>query len=929
MALFPPIVASSMPAFAINPNSNNNSVTIYYTLSNYNQSEYIKNVQVSVRLQSSNNNIINNNSEILIKPFTQTEQDKIFNRYSLTINENELSENFVEDTLYKIQLRFSSIQAENITARFFSDNIQHFSEWSTVCLIKPIIPPIFYIDDFHYDKEDDYGQEDNAEDTFFSPFADFIGVYKTVIDTDTQTESSEVLKSWRLRLYDQNNNLLKDSGQNLISAYNYNINNSTISFKCSLPYAFQNKRQYFIVFDIKTKNDYIDSKTYYFTTSLLDSSDDGTFQINRETEYYAINEEEGYIKLKFEFQSKQEYNIVIRRSDAAGNFLNWVDLKIFQGVGKDSFIYYDFTAESGVVYKYIVQMIDEKGRYTSYAVLSSHVFITEWEHAFLLEKADDQIRSRNTEQEILFTPNENIQSPSVKQLKLKYDFQISSYKTNITENLTTTIGSKYPFIRRNGDNYYKSFPITGTISQYMDNVDFFISKKELLDNAENDYNNYFKGQTGETESVYNYIYERKFREEVEKFLYNNKPKLYKSTQQGNILIKLMQVSLTPKNELGRLIYTFSATAYEIGEANIENLINYNIISQGYVDPTPQWTGIQLGQLNSFESDDRPQGKIFKANEDIIGGKGVNGSTDFPASQNSIALKYNYKKSINKQILDDFYLKYLRITMQSEPYLIIEEKYKENGKQKSQYRPYDDTPSDGTTDLINFGPDIINPLYRLESSYKRKRNNITDNIYLGYLFEINGQPIIISSNGIYELKDKNLKISSQSTIVPKKDCVMTIDYTIYKKYITDLNVSPTRVIQQTKIGQVLGSYTSQTELINLIKNKYNTTLYTVNKETDRNEQVVQRVKGISSVQIEAEPRTQFILQSSTMDTDQSVFTMNETGLLNIDFKSFNEMQNNLNAPIYISQLRLADSQKGKKDISVIYIINLERKYYNIL
>ena len=123
MALFPPIVASSMPAFAINPNSDNNSVTIYYTLSNYNQSEYIKNVQVSVRLQSSNNNIVDNNSEILIKPFTQTDQDKIFNRYSLTINENELSENFVEDTLYKIQLRFSSIQAENITARFFSDNI--------------------------------------------------------------------------------------------------------------------------------------------------------------------------------------------------------------------------------------------------------------------------------------------------------------------------------------------------------------------------------------------------------------------------------------------------------------------------------------------------------------------------------------------------------------------------------------------------------------------------------------------------------------------------------------------------------------------------------------------------------------------------------------------------------------------------------------
>jgi len=34
-------------------------------------------------------------------------------------------------------------------------------------------------------------------------------------------------------------------------------------------------------------------------------------------------------------------------------------------------------------------------------------------------------------------------------------------------------------------------------------------------------------------------------------------------QEGNIFIKLMEVNLTPKNELGRMIYTFSATAYEI------------------------------------------------------------------------------------------------------------------------------------------------------------------------------------------------------------------------------------------------------------------------------------------------------------------------------------------------------------------------------
>ena len=39
-------------------------------------------------------------------------------------------------------------------------------------------------------------------------------------------------------------------------------------------------------------------------------------------------------------------------------------------------------------------------------------------------------------------------------------------------------------------------------------------------------------------------------------MYNSKPKLYKSTQYGNIFIKIMEVSLTPKSELDRLNILF-------------------------------------------------------------------------------------------------------------------------------------------------------------------------------------------------------------------------------------------------------------------------------------------------------------------------------------------------------------------------------------
>ena len=50
---------------------------------------------------------------------------------------------------------------------------------SQVCIIKPIIAPIFYIDDFHHTSEDDYGQKETDQDTFTYNLAEFISVYKT------------------------------------------------------------------------------------------------------------------------------------------------------------------------------------------------------------------------------------------------------------------------------------------------------------------------------------------------------------------------------------------------------------------------------------------------------------------------------------------------------------------------------------------------------------------------------------------------------------------------------------------------------------------------------------------------------------------------------------------------------------------------------
>ena len=60
------------------------------------------------------------------------------------------------------------------------------------------------------------------------------------------------------------------------------------------------------------------------------------------------------------------------------------------------------------------------------------------------------------------------------------------------------------------------------------------------------------------------------------FLYDNSAKLFKSATEGNILVKLTNISFTPNQQLGRRIYSFTAQATEIDAATYENYKKYNI-----------------------------------------------------------------------------------------------------------------------------------------------------------------------------------------------------------------------------------------------------------------------------------------------------------------------------------------------------------------
>jgi hypothetical protein len=85
-------------------------------------------------------------------------------------------------------------------------------------------------------------------------------------------------------------------------------------------------------------------------------------------------------------------------------------------------------------------------------------------------------------------------------------------KINTLSSKTDTIGSKYPFVRKNGDVYYRSFPISGTITAYMDEDHLFTDNEKMYNNCYNScYKPYNEGLTphslfGVTESNQEYGY---------------------------------------------------------------------------------------------------------------------------------------------------------------------------------------------------------------------------------------------------------------------------------------------------------------------------------------------------------------------------------------------------------------------------------------
>lgn len=592
--IYPPIVESYMPAFQ----AGSSAARIYFSLSKYNSSTDFSSVHASVVKQDTGMSVVNSTSDsngkyratgiiLNLTPVKVLDED---NLYYIEIENEDLKSQYgsfsgwIPGWIYKVQIRLSTINYSPSSglgqAAWLNAYASEFSEWSTVCTLKATGKIDYEIPILNIDTRNTNSKANkNINKVLYLSTLELFGHFYR------EEDPSELIKYYEFILYDENDKILEETGKVYTNQYQDNDSFNYI-FKTELI----DQKSYKLAFIFETINEYIggfykteekDNRfSFVVSQTIIDRINCEIKTAEHDPEGILKNitsvhqeEEEGRIGLKLFSTETTPFNgnICIRRSDSKSNFQLWTDIKKLSIKNKDINdydLFYDYTIESGIWYKYGVQLVDNDGNRG--ILVQTQPVMRNFEYSFLLGK-------------------DNVQ------LKLMFDNTMESYNYQISDAVSETIGGKYPVITRNAATRYRTFPINGLISFWMDENKIFCDKKVIYEYEDiiNLYNNY---NIANNIIQYDYIFEREFRERVLSFLQDGELKLFKSPTEGNIIVRLTDVNCSPDQSLNRMIYSFSATAYEMAESNMENYLKYNFYETGDYESDFSTYETKLGQL---------------------------------------------------------------------------------------------------------------------------------------------------------------------------------------------------------------------------------------------------------------------------------------------------------------------------------------------
>ena len=544
--LYPPTISGSLPAFY--SDGGTARIAVPFSMNKAVNSSEIKGLSLKIKTVQSNTFICDLQT-------IGNVQTMIANKVAIFdwVNINDNSSNMKKVTIGQ----FLKVQMAYI------DQNSNPGYYSTVGIIKYTAKPQIFIEGL--------GEDPNRIDAFRSSYT---GVYQPGED------KSERPYSYKFSLYDQNMNLIESSNWLLHNTTINNVASESLSLEATTDtFSFNTTvnpdNTYYLQYSVRTINNLeVNSSLYPCLEPSVGVSD-----LN--ATLYASNVfEEGYINVQFVpadgLVSIDPISIEICRSEKTDNFQTWRTLQRLYFSDYEvlkNWNFRDFTVEQGVTYKYCFRQYNENNIYSD-KVISNSV-IADFEDMFLWD--------------------------GEKQLKIRFNPKVSSFKINRFEQKTDTIGNKFPFIFRNGQVEYKEFPISGLISYHLDNNELFINAKEDLNILlgkyptrlsspvnQNSYdtidiNNEENSKSWEiTETLdsvgYNMRAERRFKLKLLDWLGNGQIKLFRSPAEGNYFVRLLNISLTPEDKLSRMLHTFSCTAYEVADFTYNNLLDLGFLT---------------------------------------------------------------------------------------------------------------------------------------------------------------------------------------------------------------------------------------------------------------------------------------------------------------------------------------------------------------
>lgn len=559
------------------------------------------------------------------------------------INKQALEEAFLVGSFYKAQLAYVKVGDE-----------EEVGYYSTVGIIKYTTKPNVEILNLSSSKNNSHSYH-------------YTGTYsqyeKDEVTGSNKKDATEKVYSYRFIIKNDNNVIIEDTGylvHNNSNDEKYYESQDTFTYTHDL----ELNRKYTITYMVKTNNGLEISS---FPYKIMEKESLPSDLIQSITPF--LNYENGYIKIKLQgalddqgLEIPAKGSFVLTRASEDSNYMDWETISEFNLFAQrpSTLEWKDFTIEQGKNYKYAIQQYNKANSLYSKRLISATIF-ADFEDSFLFD--------------------------GKRQLKIKFNPKVQSFKKTNLEAKLDTLGSKYPFIFRNGRVEYREFPISGLISYLADEESLFMDTKEQFYNEERiekdiykkyfsdtnknissngvankklaemaykkdylffyyfdskikvyrrwvdflerpnitlqeyeknptvpltkDYSNfkYFETYFDATNSAtyadklflrskeaankldvsnyrfkttnevsYNLQLERDFKMEVLAWLTNGEPKLFKSPAEGNYIVRLMNTSLSPNDQLGRMLHTFNSTAYEIADLTYEALVQYGFVN---------------------------------------------------------------------------------------------------------------------------------------------------------------------------------------------------------------------------------------------------------------------------------------------------------------------------------------------------------------